>query len=61
MSKFPCFVACALTALLCTGAAAAPKMPGEPDGRRIAFQVGFSDDAPGSGRGVLLMDLPAGF
>ncbi len=32
-----------------------------PDGRLIAFQAGFGDDAPGVGRGLLLMELPAGF
>jgi hypothetical protein len=31
------------------------------DGRRVAFQFGFASDPAGMGRGILLMDLPAGF
>lgn len=32
-----------------------------PDGRRIVFHYGLASDEAGMGRGILLMDLPAGF
>jgi len=31
------------------------------DGRKMAFQIGLAAEEAGSGRGILLMDLPAGF